>query len=612
MMISGAMALLLGACGISSGIYSPESLLEAASAEFLPEEAGKTGQAEKETAGDDMKWWQKINAYEIYVNSFQDSNGDGYGDLPGIRSRLEDLSSLKVGAVWLTPVYLSPMADNGYDVADYYQINPRFGTMEDMEKLIAEADEKGIKIVMDLVFNHTSDQNQWFIESSKSKDNEYSDWYIWRDAKPDGSEPNNWRSIFGGSAWSWCEARGQYYLHTFAPQQPDLNWENPAVRQALYDAANFWIDKGVGGFRMDAIPYIKKPADFSDGIPDGNDGLVSIHDMTANSDGILDFLKEFKENVTEGKEVFTVAEANGVGPADLPKWVGENGVFDMLFEFSHVSLEFSDSQDWCEAGEWILMDLKNALSASQEATADNGWYPIFFENHDQPRSINHYFSEEADPVLAGKAIGTVLLTLRGTPFIYQGEELGYRNVSWNSIDEYDDLNSYSQYDIALKKGFSEEEAMEVVHDYSRDNARTPMQWDKSKNAGFTGGTPWLPIHEDYLKVNADTEKNDPDSVRSWYQTLVDFRADNPVLINGSYREILHENEQVYAFLRENDSDRIAVLVNFSGDEAVYDPAQALLSQEAEPLLWSYPGDEPGTVGTLRPYEAVVIRDKKPE
>lgn len=558
-----------------------------------------------------LSWWQSTNAYEIYVNSFQDSNGDGYGDLNGIRSRLGHLKSLGVGALWLTPVYASPMRDNGYDVADYYTINPRYGTMEDMDALIKEADEFGIRIVMDLVYNHTSDQNKWFIESKKSKDNDFSDWYIWRDGKEDGSEPNNWRSIFGGSAWEWCEERQQYYLHTFAAEQPDLNWENPEVRQALYDIANFWLDKGAGGFRMDAIPYIKKPASFADGPADDVEGRADIHKMTANKNGILDFLKEFRKNVTEGKDIFTVGEANGVRPEELKYWVGSNGVFDMIFEFSHMNLEFDGAETWCKAGTWVLTDFKKAITESQKATADDGWYPIFLENHDKFRSIDHYFPEGADRALAGKALGTVLLTLRGTPFIYQGEELGFTNVAWDSIDDYDDLNSHSQYEIALQEGFSEEEAMYCVHRYSRDNARTPMQWDETEQAGFTTGLPWLPVHDDYKIQNAETEERDSDSVLSWYKKLTAFRADNKVLINGAYRELLPESEEIYAFERKNDSERMVILVNFTRNEVRYDPSEAEIDAAGgeKVLHSSYEDDKDqndAAIGILRPYEAVII------
>lgn len=573
--------------------------------------ANMTGNDISNAASDDLLWWQKTNAYEIYVNSFQDSDGDGYGDLNGIRSKLDHLKSLGVGAVWLTPVYESPMMDNGYDVADYYAINPRYGTMEDMDALIKEADEKGIRVVMDLVFNHTSDQNEWFLASKKSRDNEYSDWYIWRDPKEDGSEPNNWRSIFGGSAWTWCEERQQYYLHTFASAQPDLNWENPDVRQALCDIANFWIEKGAGGFRMDAIPYIKKPADFSDGPVDDSEGRADIHKMTVNTNGILDYLKEFKAKVTEGKDIFTVGEANGVSADQLKYWVGSEGVFDMIFEFSHVNLDFKESETWCKTGSWLLTDLKKALTDSQKATASNGWYPIYFENHDKPRSIDHFFPGNTDPVLAGKALGTVLLTLRGTPFIYQGEELGFTNVAWDSIDDYDDLNSHSQYEIALSEGFSEEEAMDCVHRFSRDNARTPMQWDTSDQAGFTTGTPWLPIHDDYITENAETESKDPSSVLSWYRKLTSFRSEKAVLINGAYKELLPESEEIYAFERKNENDRIVILVNFTGEDVSYDPEKAGIDKAAgEKILHSSYEDikdsAPASIGNLRPYEAVLI------
>ena len=556
---------------------------------------------------EDLSWWQKTNVYEIYVNSFQDTDGNGYGDLNGIARRLDHLESLGVGAVWLTPVFVSPMEDNGYDVADYYTINPLYGSNADMDALIEAARDKGIRIVMDLVYNHTSDQHEWFVESSKSQDNPYSDWYIWRDAKPDGSEPNNWRGIFGGSAWTWCEARQQYYLHTFAAAQPDLNWENPDVRQALYDIANYWIDKGVGGFRMDAIPYIKKPADFSDGDPDGSDGMVNIHTMTANTDGILDFLHEFKRNVQDGTDIFTVGEANGVHAEDLPDWVGRNGVFDMIFSFDHLP----GGDVWCEVKPLALTDIKQALSDSEEVTVENGWYPIFFENHDKPRSIDSYFPEDADRTLAGRAMGTVLLTLRGTPFIYEGEELGYVNVAWPSINDYNDLNSISQYQIALSEGYTEDEAIEFVHQYSRDNARTPMQWDDEANAGFTTGTPWLPVHDDYAEQNAEEEAMDTSSVLEWYTALVRFRQENDVLVDGDYSEVAASSEQIYAFTREDEAAKLLVAVNFSGEEATIDLAEAGVEDvsEAQVLLSSYDGidENAARADRLRPYEAIIVR-----
>ena len=362
---------------------------------------------------------------------------------------------------------------------------------------------------------------------------------------------------------------------------------------------------------MDAIPYIKKPSDFSDGPADDSEGRADIHKMTVNTDGILDFLGEFKKKVTEGKDVFTVGEANGVSAEDLKYWVGSEGVFDMIFEFSHTNLEFTGGEVWCKAGAWELSDLKKALSDSQKATAENGWYPIYFENHDKPRSINHYFPDDADPSLAGRAMGTILLTLRGTPFIYQGEELGYTNVEWDSIDDYDELNSRSQYETALKEGFTEAEAMDFVHLFSRDNARTPMQWDSSENAGFTTGTPWLPVHDDYKTENVEAENSDPASVLSWYHKIAAFRRDREVLLNGTYRELIPESKEIYAFERKNNDDRIVTLVNFTGKDAVYDPALVIPegSSGEEILHSSYEDDKDAAapaIGVLRPYEAVII------
>lgn len=552
-----------------------------------------------------LKWWQKTNVYQVYPKSFLDTTGSGTGDIKGITAKLDYLKTLGVGAIWLTPVYPSPMVDNGYDIADFTGIDPSYGTMADMEKLIAEGKKRDIRMVMDLVYNHSSDKHPWFIDSASSRESEHSDWYIWRDAKPDGSAPTNWRSIFGGSAWTWCEARQQYYLHTFAEAQPDLNWENPAVRQALYDAANFWLDKGVGGFRIDAIVYIKKPAVFADGKPDSDDGMVNIHSVIANTPGILDYLHEFKEKVFKGHDIFTVAEANGVAPEDLDKWVGEKGAFDMLFEFSHVNLEFPDGELWSHATGYtpqIIPGLKRALTASQQATAKNGWYPIFFENHDQPRCTAHYFPADADEKLAAKAIATVLMTLRGTPFIYEGQELGLHNVAWNNIDDYNDISSHGQYLLALEEGRSPAEALALVHRYSRDNARTPMQWTKEKNAGFSTGKPWLPVHEDYARQCVESEAQEVDSVLSYYRQLAALRQTGEaagVLQQGTYTELLRENPAILAFMRHFGNREVYTLVNFTGREQAYVLPEL---QEARLLLESVPG---GRKGMLRPYEAVL-------
>lgn len=546
------------------------------------------------------QWWQKTIAYEIYVKSFKDSDGDGIGDLRGIISELDYLHDLGVGVIWLTPCYVSPQADNGYDIADYYNIDPAYGSMEDMESLIAEADKRGMRIVMDLVFNHTSNQNPWFLESVSAPDSEKGDWYIWMDPKENGGAPNNWRSIFGGSAWTYNETRGQYYLHTFLPEQPDLNWENPQVRQALTDVAQFWIGKGVGGFRMDAITYIKKPAGFPDGEPDASDGTAGIHKMTANTEGILDYLHQFKAAVQDGTDIFMVGETNGVSPEDLPVWIGENGVFDMVFEFGHVLIDLPDEMNWCETRAWTLPELKDIFAASQEkALLTNGWAAMFLENHDQPRSINHFLPENADRIAGGKALGALLLTMRGTPFIMQGEELGFVNVAWTSIDAYNDVSTRNHYDFAIGEGYSAEEALAGVHRFARDSSRTPMQWNKTANAGFTSGTPWLPVSDDYETVNAASEKADPDSVLNWYIALAKLRGEHPVFTEGSYAELFHEDEKIFAFCRETDGEKAVILINFSADPASYDPA---CLEGAELALSSAGAGQPGS---LLPLEAAI-------
>jgi len=549
---------------------------------------------------DQLKWWQKTAVYQIYPKSFCDSNGDGIGDLNGITGKLDYIRNLGAGAIWLTPVYASPMFDNGYDIADYCSIAPEYGTMADMERLIAEADKRSIRIVMDLVFNHTSDQHSWFKEARASRDSAKRDWYIWADARPDGSPPTNWRGIFGGAAWTWEEETGQYYLHTFAKQQPDLNWENPKVRQALYDAALFWLNKGIGGFRIDAITYIKKPPVFHDLSPDGPDGRGNVHRAVANQPGIVQFIKEFKQAVFAGRDIFTVAEANGVASDELQQWVGPEGAFDMLFEFSHIDLNIGTSGLWCEPVKWKLPQLKKALSESQQATAKNGWYPIFFENHDQPRSINHFFPPKADSQLAAKALATVLYTLRGTPFIYEGQELGLGNIKFASIDEYDDISSKGQYKLALQQQFSPEQALQFVWQFSRDNARTPMQWTAGKNSGFSQGDPWLPVHEDYQEVNAAAEQEQADSVLRYYQALAELRQASPVLLQGSYEELLPADERIYAYRRKLNDRMIVVLVNFSEARVPYNLPE--WTGRKKRLLGNYPVPQ---ADVLRSYEAQV-------
>lgn len=551
----------------------------------------------------ELKWWQKSPVYEVYVRSFKDSDGDGTGDLNGITSKLDYLQSLGIGALWLTPCYVSPQADNGYDIEDYYNIDPMYGTMDDMENLIAEAGKRNIRIVMDLVFNHTSDRHPWFLESKSSRDNDRNDWYIWRNAKADGSPPTNWRSIFGGPAWEYCRERNQYYLHTFLKEQPDLNWENPAVRKALIDAARFWVSKGIGGFRMDAAAYIKKP-EFTDGVPDASDGMTAIHAATANTEGILDFLKEFRDAAVRGTDIFTVGEANGVSASELHRWVGDDGAFDMLFEFSHVLIDLPDEADWCRTESWTLPGLKKLFSDSQKNTAGNGWYPVFLENHDQPRSVNHFLPENADRISGAKALGTLLMTMRGSPFVMQGEELGYVNVRWPSADDYNDVSTKNHYAFALSEGYTEEEALAGIHRFSRDSSRTPMQWDDSRHAGFTEGTPWLCVNDDFRKYNVRTENADPESVLNWYRKLAELRRKHSELTDGDYTEVLHEHSQIFAYRRKNDRAEAVILINMSCDPAYYD---AGLCSAGVQIAGTHGKSRKGF---LRPLEAVIYEEVK--
>ena len=548
-----------------------------------------------------MKWWQKTILYECYPKSFYDDKGLGSGTLKGIIKKLDYLKSLGIGALWLTPVYKSPMIDNGYDVADYYQIDPKYGTMEDMEELIAEGKKRDIRIILDLVFNHSSDKCDWFLESAGSKNNPKSDWYIWADPDENGNAPTNWRALFGGSAWAWNEDRKQYYLHTFAQAQPDLNWENPEVRKALFDVANFWVAKGVGGFRIDAISYIKKPQEFKNGIPDGVDGMSDINRLTRNQEGILDFLREFKKEVREGKDIFLVGETNGVDPQELKDWVGENGVFDMVIEFTHISPEFVNGENWCKPYDWSLSELKRNLNAFQYAVNEYGWHPLYFENHDKPRSVDHFFSKDADKKKAAKVIATLLMSLRGTPFLYQGQELGMSNVAWDNINDYDDLSSHVQFDMALEEGFSESEALEGVHRSSRDNARTPMQWNDKENAGFTTGEPWLKVNDNYHEINVEKEENDPSSALNYYRQLKQLRDKHQALIDGKFRSFEDDNNDVYIYERYNKDETIRVLVNFKDYEVNIDP---IYEENTKVLICSCPQHDKGI---LKPWEALILQ-----
>ena len=547
-----------------------------------------------------MEWWKKTIVYECYPKSFCDTKDQGSGTIKGITSKLDYLKSLGVGAIWITPVYSSPMVDNGYDVADYYAIDPLYGDMADMDELIGEAKKRDIRIVMDLVFNHSSDKCAWFIESASSRDNPKADWYVWRDPKEDGSAPSNWRALFGGSAWKWCEARKQYYLHSFAAEQPDLNWENKEVRKALFDVANFWVDKGIGGFRVDAISYIKKPEVFLDGEVDGADGLADLNKIGRNKEGILDFLKEFRKEVREGKDIFLVGETNSVDVKQLKKWVGEDGVFDMVIEFTHISPEFRNNEKWCEPEEWTLKDLKRNIISFQYAINDEGWLPIYFENHDKPRLVSHYFRDDIDKKKAAKLMAVLQMCLRGTPFIYQGQEIGMSNVAYADINDYDDISSYTQYELALAEGYSKQEALAGVHNFSRDNCRTPMQWDDGEFAGFSKAKPWLAVNDNYKDVNVKRQEEDSSSVLNFYRELNRLRNKHQALIKGKFRSYEDESDEVFIFDRTDEEETIRILLNFMDYEVKIDPKY---EDDMDLLLCS---EEDHEKGRLKPLEALLI------
>lgn len=554
-----------------------------------------------------LKWWQKTIVYQIYPKSFCDSNGDGIGDIPGIISKLDYLEGLGVGAIWLCPMYPSPLVDGGYDISDYCAIASEYGTMADMEKLISEAGRRNIKIVMDLVFNHTSDKHPWFEASRNSKDNDKRDWYIWRDGKADGSAPTNWRGLFGGPAWTLDEKTGQYYLHTFTAGQPDLNWENPKVRRALYDVCRFWLDKGIGGFRIDAIVYIKKPDVFEDLPADGPDGLASVAKADGCREGILDFLYEWKREVfAKYPDIFTVAETDGVTAKDFHKWIGANGAFDMLFDFSHMILGFDGDFSWHKRQPWKLIDIRTPFTANQEVTKEDGWVANYFENHDHPRCVNHFFPKGTDTELAAKFIATILLTLRGTPFIYEGQELGMTNVKWPSIKMYKDVSSIGQYELALKDGLSPKEAMKGIWENSRDNARSPMTWNNGSHAGFTTGRPWLPLNDEYGSINVESELQNENSVLNYYKKLIELRGEHKALTEGSYEELLSYSPGIYAYARttEDKSERIIIIANTTAKIRGYKVPELKGAQ----LLISNYGNREKTL--LRSYEIRVYKVKQ--
>ena len=510
------------------------------------------------------KWWKELIAYQIYPKSFMDSNGDGIGDIQGIISKLDYLKDLGIDLIWLCPMYKSPNHDNGYDISDYKDILDEFGTMDDFNELLNEVHNRGMKLIIDLVINHTSHEHPWFIESRSSRDNPKRDWYIWREGKGD-EEPNNWESIFKGSAWEFCENSEEYYLHLFAKEQPDLNWENKEVRREQYNMINWWLDKGIDGFRVDAISHIKKEEGLKD--MDNPEGLkyVSSFEKHMNVEGINSHLKELKEETFSKYNIVTVGEANGVSANEADHWVAEDeGTFNMIFQFEHLNL-----WNYEEGQGFDVKAYKDVLTNWQNSLEGKGWNALFIENHDIPRVVSTWGNDKEYLTECAKAFGAIYFLQKGTPFIYQGQELGMTNVKYHSICEYDDVKTINTYNERIESGVSEEIALKEAWVTSRDNSRTPMQWNSSKNAGFTCGKPWIGVNENYKTINVEVEERDENSVLNFYKKLIKLKKSNEALIYGVYDLILEEDENIFAYTRTLNNDKFLIMANLTGENAKY-------------------------------------------
>ena len=549
-------------------------------------------------------WWKEGVVYQIYPRSFCDSNGDGIGDLKGIQSKLDYLKELGINVIWMSPVYKSPNDDNGYDISDYQDIMTEFGTMEDFDELLAAAHERGIRIVMDLVVNHTSDEHPWFIESRSSKENPKRDYYIWRDAV-DGHEPNNWGSSFSGSAWEWDEKTQMYYLHCFSKKQPDLNWENPKVRDDVFAMMDWWCRKGIDGFRMDVISMISK----KDGLPDvPTDGGLYGNCMygTCNGPHVHEYLQEMNQRVLSKYDLMTVGECAGVTIEEAKKYANAEGTeLNMVFQFEHTSLDSGTMDKWCKKP-IPLQELKANLSKWENELEGKAWNSLYFCNHDQPRIVSRLGD---DSPLSAKCIATVLHMMQGTPYVYQGEELGMTNCPFGSIENYRDLESINAYHELTEAGLRQpEELLECIAYKSRDNARTPMQWNSSKNGGFTEGTPWIMVNPNYKEINAEQEMADPDSVFHYYQHLIALRRSSSwsdIIVYGHYELLAPENPQVFAYTREYEGRKLLVICNLSSEKVSFEIPDSVSWTQADRLIGNYEHQELARKTELRPWEAEV-------
>ena len=528
-------------------------------------------------------WWKSAVFYQIYPKSFRDTTGSGTGDLRGIIDCLDYLEKLGIDGIWLSPVCRSPQVDNGYDISDYCAIDPMFGTMEDMEELIREGKKRGISIILDLVLNHSSDQHPWFLEAKKGKDSPYHDFYIWRDGS-EGAYPNDMRATFGGPAWTYVKDLGQYYFHQFAPQQPDLNWENPKMRRALYDSIRFWVDKGVEGFRLDVIDQIGKDPDLK---------------ITANGPRLHEYLRELSANAFPEEGIVTVGEAWGATVERAKLYSAPDGSeLSMVFQFEHICLDQSTWEKW-DFTKLHLPDLKNCLQRWQQGLHGVGWNSLFMNNHDLPRIVSRWGDDGKFRVESAKMLATMLHGMEGTPYIFQGEELGMTNIRLN-IEDYVDLEIHNLYKERTEKGYAQEDVMASIWARGRDNARTPMQWTAGENAGFTTGKPWLPVNENHTFINAEAALTDPDSVFYHYQKLIELRKTHPVFRDGSFNLLIPEDEKIFAYIRDTDNEHLLVVCNFTGETLDFEVPQEY--DGAEILLSNYREAAPG----LRPYEAAML------
>lgn len=532
----------------------------------------------------DKKWWKETVVYQIYPRSFQDSNGDGIGDLKGIITRLDYLQQLGIGAIWLSPVCKSPQDDYGYDISDYQDIDPMFGTLEDMEELIAEAGQRDIRIIMDLVLNHTSDEHPWFQEAKKSKDNPYHDYYVWRDGV-EGSPPNDLGSTFGGSAWEWVPELGQYYLHLFSVKQPDLNWENPKVREEIYGMINWWISKGVGGFRLDVIDLIGKEPDKK---------------ITGNGPNLHKYIRELsKETFQKADDLLTVGETWGATPEIAKLYSNPDGSeFSMVFQFEHIGLDEQEGKSKWDLKPLDFLQLKQVLSKWQTELNEEGWNSLFWNNHDLPRIVSRWGDDGDYREESAKMLATLLHGMRGTPYIYQGEELGMTNVRY-PIEDYRDIELLNLYKERTEQGYPIENIMESIYAKGRDNARTPMQWDASKNAGFTSGEPWLKVNPNYKEIHAQANLDHPDSIFHYYHKLIQLRKKNEVIIYGDYELLYPEDPSLFVYTRSLNESKLLVICNFDKLPAPFTLPQAFATRQ--PILSNYSDNVSET--ELRPYEA---------